>query len=73
MYSALCGLGGFIVLMLIAMLFMFCMKVADQWDRVIVLRLGKFHVMQQPGLFWLVRRSSIPWPSGSTPACTPPT
>ncbi len=33
---------------------MFCLKVADQWDRVIVLRLGKFLAVRQPGMFWLV-------------------
>jgi regulator of protease activity HflC (stomatin/prohibitin superfamily) len=27
--------------------------VADQWDRVIVLRLGKFHTVRLAGLFWL--------------------
>lgn len=44
LFFALIGLG---------MIFMFCLKVADQWDRVIVLRLGKFHVVQQAGMFWL--------------------
>jgi len=44
---------GFIILLLCGMLFLFCMKVADQWDRVIVLRLGKFFSVRQPGLFWL--------------------
>ncbi|HET9833990.1 MAG TPA: slipin family protein [Vicinamibacterales bacterium] len=29
-------------------------KIARQWDRAIVLRLGKFHAMQGPGLFWIV-------------------
>jgi regulator of protease activity HflC (stomatin/prohibitin superfamily) len=29
-------------------------RVAKQWQRAIVLRLGKFHAMQGPGLFWIV-------------------
>jgi len=48
------GLGLFFVLLLVAFLFLFCLKVADQWDRVVVLRLGKFQRVQQPGIFWLV-------------------
>lgn len=29
-------------------------KVAQQWERGIILRLGKYHSMQGPGLFWLI-------------------
>jgi regulator of protease activity HflC (stomatin/prohibitin superfamily) len=29
-------------------------KVAQQWERAIVLRLGRFHTMRGPGLFWLI-------------------
>ena len=29
-------------------------KIAQQWDRAIVLRLGRFHAMRGPGLFWIV-------------------
>src|SRR3954470_8823538 len=29
-------------------------KIAQQWDRAVVLRLGRFHAMQGPGLFWVV-------------------
>jgi regulator of protease activity HflC (stomatin/prohibitin superfamily) len=48
------GVGGFLVFMVISFLFLFCLKVADQWDRVVVLRMGKFHVVQPAGLFWLL-------------------
>ena len=48
------GLIGFVVLLGIAFIFLFCLKVADQWDRVVVLRLGKFHAVQQAGVFWLI-------------------
>lgn len=29
-------------------------KIAQQWERAIILRLGRFHAMQGPGLFWIV-------------------
>ena len=29
-------------------------KIARQWDRAIVLRLGRFQAMEGPGLFWIV-------------------
>ena len=29
-------------------------KIAQQWERAVVLRLGRFHSMQGPGLFWVV-------------------
>lgn len=33
---------------------MFAMKVASQWQKVIVLRLGKFIGLKGPGLFWII-------------------
>jgi regulator of protease activity HflC (stomatin/prohibitin superfamily) len=29
-------------------------RIAQQWERAIVLRLGRFHAMRGPGLFWVV-------------------
>jgi regulator of protease activity HflC (stomatin/prohibitin superfamily) len=29
-------------------------KIAQQWERAIILRLGRFHTMKGPGLFWVV-------------------
>jgi len=29
-------------------------KVADQWNRAVVLRLGKFHILRGPGLFFII-------------------
>src|SRR3954453_19899600 len=29
-------------------------KVAQQWERAVILRLGRFTSMQGPGLFWVV-------------------
>jgi regulator of protease activity HflC (stomatin/prohibitin superfamily) len=40
--------------MIMGFLFLFCLKVADQWDRVIILRLGRFQAVREPGTFWLV-------------------
>lgn len=48
------GMSMFIILLLVAILFITCLKVADQWDRVVVLSLGKFKTVQQPGIFWLM-------------------
>ena len=29
-------------------------QVADQWDRVVILRLGHFHALKGPGLFFII-------------------
>jgi hypothetical protein len=39
---------------LIGTYFLFAMKVASQWEKVIVLRLGKFIGLKGPGLFWVI-------------------
>jgi len=38
----------------IATYFLFAIKVASQWQKVVVLRLGKFMGLKGPGLFWLI-------------------
>jgi regulator of protease activity HflC (stomatin/prohibitin superfamily) len=38
---------------LIGIYVMFALKVASQWEKAILLRLGKFHGLRGPGLFWL--------------------
>jgi len=43
-----------IVWMLIGTYFLFSMKVASQWEKVVVLRLGKFTGLKGPGLFWII-------------------
>ena len=48
------GVLLFIACFTLALVFLFCLKVADQWDRVIVLRLGRFLAVREPGVFWLV-------------------
>lgn len=39
------GLGTYI---------MFALKIAAQWEKAVVLRLGKFKALKGPGLFWIV-------------------
>jgi regulator of protease activity HflC (stomatin/prohibitin superfamily) len=41
------------VMILLGMNFLFAIKVASQWEKTIVLRLGKFHRMAGPGMFWI--------------------
>jgi regulator of protease activity HflC (stomatin/prohibitin superfamily) len=36
------------------MLMLFAVKVASQWEKAVVLRLGKFHKLAGPGLFWVI-------------------
>jgi regulator of protease activity HflC (stomatin/prohibitin superfamily) len=40
--------------LIVAFVVSFATKVADQWDRAVVLRLGRFHVLRGPGLFFIV-------------------
>lgn len=42
------------VTMLIGIYILFALKVATQWQKVIVLRLGKFHKLAGPGAFWII-------------------
>jgi regulator of protease activity HflC (stomatin/prohibitin superfamily) len=37
-----------------ALAVLLCLRVALQWDRAVVLRLGTFHSLKGPGVFWLV-------------------
>jgi regulator of protease activity HflC (stomatin/prohibitin superfamily) len=42
--------GAFMAALFVA----FATRVADQWDRAVVLRLGRFHALKGPGLFFVV-------------------
>jgi regulator of protease activity HflC (stomatin/prohibitin superfamily) len=44
--------GGIAVIL--AFVISSAIKVANQWDRAVVLRLGRFHVLQGPGLFFMI-------------------
>jgi regulator of protease activity HflC (stomatin/prohibitin superfamily) len=38
----------------VALVVLLALKVADQWDRAVVLRLGKFHRLKGPGMFFII-------------------
>jgi regulator of protease activity HflC (stomatin/prohibitin superfamily) len=39
---------------LVGIYIMFALRVASQWDKAVVLRLGKFHALRGPGIFWII-------------------
>ena len=43
-----------VVLLLAATYILYGLKVASQWEKAVVLRLGKFRALRGPGLFWIV-------------------
>jgi regulator of protease activity HflC (stomatin/prohibitin superfamily) len=48
-------IGVFVVVgCLLALYLLFALKIARQWEEAVVLRMGKFHALRGPGLFWLV-------------------
>ncbi|HET7010394.1 MAG TPA: slipin family protein [Anaerolineales bacterium] len=49
------AIAGVVVAMnLIGLYLLFALKVADQWEKAVVLRLGRFLGLRGPGLFWIV-------------------
>ncbi|HJQ14868.1 MAG TPA: slipin family protein [Anaerolineales bacterium] len=42
------------VVTLIGTYLLFALKVASQWNKAVVLRLGKFHGLRGPGMFWII-------------------
>src|SRR5262245_4187958 len=36
-----------------ALAILLTLRIALQWDRAVVLRLGRFHALKDPGVFWL--------------------
>src|SRR5260370_28945381 len=43
-----------VVMLLVGLVLMQAPRIAQQWERAIVLRLGRFHAMRGPGLFWII-------------------
>jgi hypothetical protein len=43
-----------IPLMLVALYLMFAIKIAQQWEKAVVLRMGKIRGLKGPGLFWII-------------------
>ena len=39
---------------LLALYVLFGLKIANQWEKAVVLRFGKFHGLKGPGLFWII-------------------
>jgi regulator of protease activity HflC (stomatin/prohibitin superfamily) len=39
---------------LLSVYILFALKVASQWEKAVVLRLGKFHALRGPGVFWII-------------------
>jgi regulator of protease activity HflC (stomatin/prohibitin superfamily) len=50
-FAATC-VGG--IAFVVAMLASSAVRVADQWDRAVILRLGRFHALKGPGLFFII-------------------
>ena len=50
LHSVWVGIGALVIAVVVSS----SIKVADQWERAIVLRLGKFHSLGGPGLFFIV-------------------
>jgi regulator of protease activity HflC (stomatin/prohibitin superfamily) len=49
------ALGSWVLFwLLIGVYLLFALKVASQWEKVIVLRLGKFKGLKGPGMFWII-------------------
>jgi regulator of protease activity HflC (stomatin/prohibitin superfamily) len=42
------------LLLLISLYILFALKVAQQWEKAVVLRFGKYRGLRGPGLFWIV-------------------
>ncbi len=48
-------IGAYVlVLLLIGSGFLFALKVANQWEKAVILRLGKLTGLKGPGLFWII-------------------
>jgi regulator of protease activity HflC (stomatin/prohibitin superfamily) len=43
-----------LVMTLLGLYFMFALKIAQQWEKAVVLRLGKYRGLAGPGLFWII-------------------
>lgn len=40
--------------LLVGLYFLYALKIARQWEKAVILRLGKFRTLAGPGLFWIV-------------------
>jgi regulator of protease activity HflC (stomatin/prohibitin superfamily) len=44
----------FTILLLLAFYLLFALKIAQQWEKAVVLHMGKFQQLRGPGMFWLL-------------------
>jgi hypothetical protein len=42
------------LIVLLGLYILFGLQIASQWEKAVVLRLGKFHKLCGPGLFWII-------------------
>jgi regulator of protease activity HflC (stomatin/prohibitin superfamily) len=47
-------LAATLPLIALAMYIMASLKMANQWEKAVILRLGKFHNLRGPGMFWII-------------------
>jgi regulator of protease activity HflC (stomatin/prohibitin superfamily) len=52
--SADAKVGIVIAVNLVGLYLLFATKIADQWEKAVLLRLGKFRGLRGPGLFWVI-------------------
>jgi len=52
--SNVLGTGIGVITFAVALVASSAIKVADQWDRAVILRLGRFHELKGPGLFFII-------------------
>ena len=43
-----------VIFFLVALIISSAIKIADQWEKAVVLRLGRFHSLRGPGLFFII-------------------
>ena len=48
------GIWVLVCTLFVAIVISSAIKVADQWNKVVVLRLGRFHSLKGPGLFFII-------------------
>lgn len=53
-YLKVIGLPVLVILVIISLLIGSSIKIADQWEKAVVLRMGKFSALKGPGLFFIV-------------------
>ncbi len=53
-YSELTILAVVAILFAVGFILFFAIQIARQWEKAVVLRMGKFHGLKGPGLFWIV-------------------